>query len=79
MHPFEHMAAMGLPVFQHLQFADRRPSGIEEMALGGLLSHAQTKAAMGNGMVQIAIGAFVIFGLGAVKWDECAQSSDPEI
>ena len=86
--PQEHLVVMGLPIFHpagEQNIGDDVP-GIVKLMHRGKLINADILHAAGNGMVQISVGAVLIFALGGFKPVDQSQSSsgsgsesDPEI
>jgi hypothetical protein len=64
--PLEHLVVMGVPVFDTSR-SDIDRSGIELLAKRGKLTSVEITHAAGNGMVQIAIGCVLMFGLGGSR------------
>ena len=64
LHPHEHLLVMGLPVFDSGRNFEEL-SGIEQLVRSGRLTGADIVHAAGNSMVQISVGAFLIFALGS--------------
>ena len=73
LHPFEYMQVMGLPTLCQ-DVVDVR-SGFEVLALDGELDDNDILHACGNGMVQVSVGAMIMFGLGSSRHPGCSDEA----